>query len=58
MYRLSVSIRGPQAIFFAVLLLCGTFLAINFLPLLASTQTPSGQPLNRQGALEGPAGKI
>jgi hypothetical protein len=49
-----VIMKRPQTIFFAVLLLCAIFLAINFLPLRASTQTPSGQPLNRQGALEAP----
>lgn len=54
MNRLSVSIRRPRSIFFAVLLLCGAFLAINFLPLLASTQTPSGQTSNRQRSLEAP----
>lgn len=54
MYRLRVSMKRPQAIFFAVLLLCVTFLAINFLPLLASTQTPSGQSLNHQESHEVP----
>src|SRR6266404_9629321 len=54
MHRLGVLLRKPRSIFFAVLGLCGIFLAINFLPLLASTQTPSVQPLNRQGTLEAP----
>jgi hypothetical protein len=54
MYRLAVIMKRPQSIFFAVLLLCGIFLAINFLPLLASSQTPSGKTLNRQGSLEAP----
>lgn len=54
MHKLSVILRRPQSIFFAALLLSGIFLAINFLPLLASSQTPSGQLLNRQEVLEAP----
>lgn len=46
--------RRVQTILFAVSLLCGTFVAIDFLPLVAATQTTTGQSLSRQGALEAP----
>lgn len=54
--RLSVEVkmRRLQTILFALSLACGTFVVIDFLPLLASTQTTTGQSLSRQGALEAP----
>lgn len=46
--------RGLRTILFAVSLLCGTFVAIDYLPLLASRQIATGQSLSRQGAFEAP----
>jgi hypothetical protein len=54
MLKFKVYIKKPQATFIGVLLLCGAFLCVNFLSLLASSQTQSNKSVKSQEPYKAP----